>query len=140
MQLLLLILIPAIGFGGWPVAARLAGTTAAWTNAILMSVTTILVLGYYGKTLMAEPITGNQAFAMSLVALMNFAGLVAFAIVIQKYPQYVVIAQALMPVVSFVGTWKLIGVPVSAGQVVCLAIACLGIAGMGYFTPPQPTP
>lgn len=138
LQLLLLILVPAIGFGGWPVITRLAGaTSAAWTNVILMSVTTALMFVYYGRSLHTELLSIGQGTSIVVAAALNSVALVLFGMLIQKHPQYVPIAQALMPMVSLFGAWAFLGARVSAPQVGCMAAACLFIAGAGYFTPNQ---
>lgn len=138
--LLALILIPAIGFGDWPVITRMSGNpTAAWTNVILMSVTTALMLVYYGlwsRELWTDPLTLKQGVGITGAAVLNSVALVLFGLLIQRYPQYVPVAQALMPMASLFGAWKFLGQQVSVGQVVCMGMACVFVGLSGYFTPP----
>jgi len=141
VQLVLLIVIPAIGFGSWPNITRISGNpTAAWTNVILMGVTAILVLLYYGgysRELWTDPFTSKQCAGIVVAAVLNTGALVLFGALIQRYPEYVPIAQALMPVVSLFGSWKFLGQQVSVNQALCMGMACLFIGLSGFFTPPQ---
>lgn len=138
MIILPFILIPAIGFGGWPVLARLTGLSAAWISILLMAFTTIVMVLYYGRSALSDPINPGQFTAMAGIALLNSIAMITFGVLLIKYPQYVAIAQALMPIVSFFGFWKLTNTPVSTGQVVFMTLACICIAGAGYCTPPAP--
>lgn len=144
MQLLLLILIPAIGFGGWPVITRLSGSpTAAWTNVVLMGITSTAMFAYYGAytgELRTDTLTMKQGVGIVSAGVLNSVALVLFGILIQRYPQYVPIAQALMPMVSLIGAWKFLGQQISTGQGVCMALACVFIGLSGYFTPQPQTP
>lgn len=141
MQLILLILIPAVGFGGWPVITRLSGSpTAAWTNVILMGITSLAMFAYYGlysRELWTDPLSTKQGVGITIAAVLNSVALILFGLLIQRYPQYVPIAQALMPMVSLFGAWKFLGQHVSGGQAVCMGMACLFIGLSGYFTPPK---
>jgi drug/metabolite transporter (DMT)-like permease len=122
-----LVALSSIGFGGWPIGARAANTTPAWTNVILMVTTAVLMIGYNGKALLHEPITGKQVVVMVGVAALNSAALIGFGVLIQKYPQYIPIAQALMPVVTVVGSWLILGETLCARQIVGIVVVAVGV-------------
>ncbi len=126
-MILFLIALPALGFGGWPVIARFAGTTAAWTNVILMSVTALCMLGYNAPAMRAESVDSRQFVIMASAALLNSAALVAFGVLLGKYPQYVPIAQALMPVVTVVGSAVLLGERLTWNNGIGIALIAAGI-------------
>lgn len=124
---LFLILLPALGFGGWPVVARFAGTTAAWTNVILMTVTALCMLGYNAGAMRIDPLNARQIVIMTAAALLNSAALVAFGVLILKHPNSIPIAQALMPVVTVVGSAILLGERITWNNGIGIALIALGI-------------
>lgn len=124
---LFLILLPALGFGGWPVMARYAGTTAAWANVILMTITALCMLGYNAGVLRTDPVDARQIAIMTVAALLNSAALVAFGVLILKHPQYIPIAQALMPVVTVVGSAILLGERITWNNGIGIALIAAGI-------------
>jgi magnesium-transporting ATPase (P-type) len=131
-----LILIPSLGFGGWPIFAQFAKASPAWTNLLLMTITAVAMNIWYLPRAAAEGIPPNRTLWIMLgVALLNSVALVAFGVLIQRYPGFVPIAQALMPMVSLIGGVLLLGSEWTMGQL-CFGIgACVCIAGMGYCTP-----
>lgn len=126
-MIIFLIALPALGFGGWPVIARIAGTTAAWTNVILMTITAFCMFGYNMGAIRTEPLNNRQILIMTAAAILNSAALIAFGVLLAKYPQYVPIAQALMPVVTVVGSALLLGERLTWNNGIGIVLIAAGI-------------
>lgn len=122
-----LILLSAVGFGGWAVFARYAGVHAAWMNTILMTVGALAMIAYNHKDLATVPITSRQVGFMLIASAINAAALVAFGLLMKLYPAQIPIAQALMPVVTVAGFWIVLGEKLGPNQFAGMVFITIGI-------------
>lgn len=133
----LLIVVPSLAFGGWPILAKKLGLSEAWTNVTLMTVTLLGLIIYYTPALLREEAPSSDKIGkMALIGVLNFAGMATFGPLMRLYPQYIPIAQVGMPMVGFLGGIFILGVATDWRQILFAVITAVGIAGMSYYTPP----
>lgn len=136
MQLLLLILIPSLAFGGWPILGKKLGLSEAWTNVTLVVVTITIIGVYYAPSLLREDVPSTDKLGkMVAIGALNAIGMLTFGPLMRIYPQYIPIAQIGMPTIGFLGGIFILGIVPDWRQVAFSIVALIGVAGMSYYTP-----
>ena len=130
----------ALAWGTWPVLANLSKTSSTYITLIVSTVTALAVIAYFGfkGTLTAE--IGQSLQSKPLGALMlpfaagllNVIGMILYGVLLSSnsgfdVTKYVTITTALLPAVTMIVGFLLIGQELSMQKVLGLSIIIFGI-------------
>jgi len=126
---LILCLMTAIGFGGWPLIARFAGTNSAWTGFVVMGASVLISTIFYRNEIRDVP----NAWPMALLligGIANGIGMVAYTKLVtdQQFgmSSWAPAALTLMVVFMTIAGAAVFKEAFPATKVLGLALACTG--------------
>mgnify|MGYP001596486615 CR=1 FL=1 len=124
-------LLVAIGFGGWPLVARLSGVHNAWATTIVMSFTTIVTGVVQFREMAAHPADVNlrTICLIAVPCIMNAGAMLLYSKYVMPSSVLIAVMVAAMMLVPIIGGRILFGDVITTDKVIGMSLAL----GAVYF-------